>query len=525
MIMIRLGRRKLLRNSFCALLCSFVLLQGCATRKPKANTPQKVSTPVEIVPSMVQKSVVIPFKYTKEPEIRAVWLTTIYGLDWPRTHAQTPEAMKRQREELCHILDRLALSNFNTVFLQVRLRGDLLYTSDIEPMASVLTGRRNAHLDYDPLSFAIEECHKRGLTLHAWIVTLPIGTDKHVRNLAPKGVWARHRSWCIAHRGEWYLDPGLPEVRKYIASLSTDLVKRYDVDGIHFDYIRYPEHVASFRDHASYLKYGKGKDKNSWRQENISSLLKETAQSVRSVKPHVLISAATLGKFRTLPDYPKVGWTCRESVFQDPLRWHKEGSVDFIVPMMYYKDHLFDPFLFDWKKQIPSLPIVAGLGVYRVDDNSRWNPSTIAQQMELSNRQKMAGVCFYREENIRPRRKGVDQIIARHFSSPVRMYPFKNKALDVPPAPTNLRLKKINGKEVQISWKMAGTWQEKSIYNLFLRKKGTTSTAEEDVLLLPLIYDTKVILPAELLQDADFIRVEALNRVFNMGGVSQPLYL
>ncbi|WP_052102486.1 glycoside hydrolase family 10 protein [Porphyromonas gingivicanis] len=511
-----------------SLLCSLFLLQGCATRKSKESEPRRAtSAPLrEVVSPIAQKSVVIPFKYSKEPEIRGVWLTTIYGLDWPHAPATTRDAMRKQREELCQILDRLASANFNTVFFQVRLRGDLLYSSDIEPMASILTGKSGfTHLDYDPLAFAVEECHKRGLTLHAWIVTLPIGTDKHVKSLGNRGVWGRHRSWCISHKGEWYLDPGLPEVRQYIASLSKDLVKRYDVDGIHFDYIRYPEHASSFKDQASYLKYGKGKEKNVWRVENISSLLREVAQDIRSLKPHVLISAATLGKFRTLPDYPKVGWTCRESVFQDPIRWHKEGSIDFIVPMMYYKDHLFDPFLFDWKKQIPSLPIVAGLGVYRVDDNSRWHPTTIAQQIKLSTEQKMAGVCFYREENIRPRRKGVDQIIARHFASPVRMYPFKSRALETPPAPTNLLLTRLNEKKVQISWEIADQFKSATIYNLFLRKKSTTSSTEEDVLLVPLIYGNKVIVSSEMLQDADFLRVEALDRAFNIGGVSQPLYL
>ncbi|WP_148297463.1 hypothetical protein [Porphyromonas gingivicanis] len=168
---------------------------------------------------------------------------------------------------------------------------------------------------------------------------------------------------------------------------------------------------------------------------------------------------------------------------------------------------------------------MAGLGVYRVDDNSRWHPTTIAQQIKLSTEQKMAGVCFYREENIRPRRKGVDQIIARHFASPVRMYPFKSRALETPPAPTNLLLTRLNEKKVQISWEIADQFKSATIYNLFLRKKSTTSSTEEDVLLVPLIYGNKVIVSSEMLQDADFLRVEALDRAFNIGGVSQPLYL
>ena len=108
-------------------------------------------------------------------EIRATWLTTLGGMDWPRNKATNASSILKQQQELCAILDQLKEANFNTVMLQTRLRGDLIYPSQIETFPEALTGRTGRNPGYDPLAFAIEECHKRGMELHAWIVTIPAG--------------------------------------------------------------------------------------------------------------------------------------------------------------------------------------------------------------------------------------------------------------------------------------------------------------------------------------------------------------
>ena len=116
-------------------------------------------------------------------EIRATWITTLGGMDWPRNKATNAEGIHRQQQELCDILDQLKEANFNTVMLQTRLRGDLIYPSAIETFPEALTGRTGRNPGYDPLAFAIEECHKRGMELHAWIVTIPAGNNRQVRLL------------------------------------------------------------------------------------------------------------------------------------------------------------------------------------------------------------------------------------------------------------------------------------------------------------------------------------------------------
>ena len=151
-------------------------------------------------------------------EIRATWLTTLGGMDWPRQKATNADGIRRQQEELCQILDQLKEANFNTVMLQTRLRGDLIYPSGIETFPEALTGRTGRNPGYDPLAFAIEECHKRGMELHAWIVTIPAGNNRQVKLLGKHSIVRKNRKICKQHEGAWYLDPGHPETANYLPS-------------------------------------------------------------------------------------------------------------------------------------------------------------------------------------------------------------------------------------------------------------------------------------------------------------------
>ena len=123
--------------------------------------------------------------YAQSPkhEVRAAWITAVYGLDWPSTRATTPAGIRKQKAELIEILDKLKEANFNTVLFQTRTRGDVLYQSDIEPYNAILTGKVGGNPGYDPLAFAVEECHKRGMECHAWLVSIPLGGRNLVASL------------------------------------------------------------------------------------------------------------------------------------------------------------------------------------------------------------------------------------------------------------------------------------------------------------------------------------------------------
>ena len=143
-------------------------------------------------------------------EYRAVWLTVIENLDWPKSVACTPQDAENQKRELAAMLDTLQAMKVNTVLLQTRVRGDLIYPSAIEPFSHLFTGVVGQSPGYDPLAFAIEECHKRGMQLHAWIVTMPLGKDEHIALMGNKALPRRRRSLCSHYDGAWYMEPGNP---------------------------------------------------------------------------------------------------------------------------------------------------------------------------------------------------------------------------------------------------------------------------------------------------------------------------
>ena len=139
-------------------------------------------------------------------EYRAVWLTTIENLDWPHTKVKSPADVEVQKNEMVVLLDSLQAMHINTLLLQVRVRGDVIYPSAIEPFSHVLTGVPGKNPGYDPLAFAIEECHKRGIQLHAWLVTLPLGKVEHVRRLGKNSLPNKNRSLCTRYKGSWYME-------------------------------------------------------------------------------------------------------------------------------------------------------------------------------------------------------------------------------------------------------------------------------------------------------------------------------
>ena len=171
-------------------------------------------------------------------EVRAVWVTTIGGLDWPRSYAQSTHSIEKQKTELRDMLDRLKLANINTILLQTRVRATTIYPSDIEPWDGCMSGFPGKSPGYDPLAFAIEECHRRGMELHAWVVCIPIGKWN---NYGCRELRKRRPDLVKRIGDEGFVDPEKKASADYIAQICEEITRKYDIDGIHLDYIRYPE--------------------------------------------------------------------------------------------------------------------------------------------------------------------------------------------------------------------------------------------------------------------------------------------
>ena len=367
---------------------------------------------------------ILPVKSQPKHEIRATWLTTLGGMDWPRQKATNAEGIRKQQQELCDILDRLKEAHFNTVLFQTRLRGDLIYPSSIETFPEALTGRTGRNPGYDPLAFAIEECHKRGMELHAWIVTIPVGNTRQVRLLGKHSVVSKNRKICKQFKGSWYLDPGHPETADYLSRIVREIATNYDVDGIHFDYIRYPEQGTRFPDNDTYRKYGKKKNKVQWRRENITSLVRRLYTDIKSIKPWIKVSSSPVGKFASTSRYSSKGWDAYHAVHQDAQGWLKEGIHDALFPMMYFQGNDFYPFVLDWKENDNGRWVVPGLGIYFLSPKEKdWPLEEIARQINFTREEGLGGQAYFRNRFLLDNVKGIYDEVKNGFYTTSALLP------------------------------------------------------------------------------------------------------
>lgn len=387
-------------------------------------------------------------------EIRAVWLTTNYGLDWPKRSASTPAAVEKQKRELCRMLDIIKDMNLNTVFFQARLRSDVLYDSKYEPYNSVITGTRGKTPLYDPLAFAIEECHKRGLQCHAWVVCMNVGKAEVVKKQGAASLPSKFPDMCILYKGEWYLNPGVPQTRDYLVGIVREIVENYGVDGIHLDYIRYPDRAADFPDRAFYNKYATaGEALSAWRINNVNRIVYGIYDAVKGYDPHIQVSSAVLGKRNRLPNFSSFGWSGIEAAYQDAAAWMKNGKHDFVAPMLYYSDRSFYPFLKDWVANSNGCPIVAGLGAYRLlGSEGDWSLSDFMPQIYLGRHFGASGTAFYRMQQLVENTKSLSmQLQCETYCTPALFPAMKNSVGKLLTAPRSLQIS-CDGDMQTVSW-------------------------------------------------------------------------
>lgn len=333
-------------------------------------------------------------------EVRAVWLTTIGGIDWPHSYAQSERSAEKQKEELRAILDRLQKANINTVLLQTRIRATTIYPSQYEPWDGCLSGFPGKSPGYDALQFAIDECHKRGMEVHAWVVTIPVGKwnsygCRQLRKRFPRLIKRIDQ--------DGYMDPEAPQTGSYLADMCREIVQRYDVDGIHLDYIRYPET----------WKFRIGKDQA---RGNITRIVEKIHQAVKQEKPWVKMSCSPIGKFDDLSRYWSHGWNAYTKVAQDAQAWLKDGLMDELFPMMYFRGDQFFPFAIDWKEHSYGKIIVPGLGIYFLDPKEgKWNINDITSEL-YHLRNIGEGHAFFRNKFLLDNHQGVYDFVTAHFN-------------------------------------------------------------------------------------------------------------
>lgn len=280
------------------------------------------------------------FSQTPKREFRAVWVSSVWNLDWPKTKGVG--AMSTQQTELRNMLDELKAAGFNAVLLQVRPTCDALYASTYEPWSYWLTGSEGTAPNpyWDPLEFAINEAHKRGMELHAWINPYRLIASSTYNGVSSKHPLKKYPSWVLTVGSVKILNPGLTEVINYVTMIVADIVSRYDVDGIAFDdyFYPYPPNDISTEDQATFNAYPRGfSNIGDWRRNNVNMLIASVYNKIQELKPYVKFGVSPAGIWKNNNPPGITGLQAYYEIYCDAIAWINAKTVDYISPQLYWK--------------------------------------------------------------------------------------------------------------------------------------------------------------------------------------------
>lgn len=293
-------------------------------------------------PNYVTSKVIPP---TVQREFRGAWVATVGNIDWPSKAGLTTA---EQQNELIALLEKAVALRLNAIVLQVRPGCDALYASKLEPWSEYLTGTmgRAPEPYYDPLAFAVAEAHRRGLELHAWFNPFRARHNSAKSPVASSHI-SRSRPELVRKYGSlFWLDPGEPLVHEHSLRVILDVVRRYDVDGIHLDDYFYPyrekdaaKKPVDFPDDASWRKYQKAGGKltrDDWRRDNVNRFVQRLYSSVKAEKSWVKVGISPFGIWK--PGVPPGirGMDSTQEIYADSLKWFRAGWVDYFSPQLYW---------------------------------------------------------------------------------------------------------------------------------------------------------------------------------------------
>jgi len=365
---------------------AFALIAACSDAKDVTGPP--VVAPDTNPPSL-------------QREMRGLWVATVANIDWPSRSGLSAD---QQRAELLNILDRAAAAGFNAIIFHVRPSSDAVYRSSIEPWGAMLSGTQGVDPGYDPLAFAVQEAHTRGLELHAWINPFRAGNTADSTRLAATHPFRTRRDLVRVYGNQLWLDPGEPAVHDHVMRVIADIVQRYDIDGIHADdyFYPYPQTDAAnrtipFPDDATFARSGGGVPLADWRRANVDRFVERMYREAHALKPTLKVGISPFGIWRPGSPTGVVGLDAYASLYADSRKWLRNGWVDYLAPQLYWAisaPQQSFPALLDWwlGENTQGRHVWPGLAAYRVADgtSSAFGGSEIPTQVSLT-RQRAGG--------------------------------------------------------------------------------------------------------------------------------------
>ncbi len=401
-------------------------------------------------------------------EFRAVWVATFHNIDWP---SKKGLSSMTQKQEFINLVDRQRRNGMNALMVQVRPSGDAFYPSRYAPWSEYLGGKQGQPPTpfYDPLAFMIESCHARQMEFHAWMN--PFRAVSHVRfsSVADRNIINLHPEWLFQYGNRKYLNPGIPQVRKYLVRVVMEVVKRYDVDGIHFDdyFYPYPKNGERIPDYQTYARYGQGfKDIAAWRRNNIDIFIKELSDSIRVAKPHVKFGISPVGIWRNKSDdrrgsNSRYYMTSYDMLHADVRRWLEQGWLDYVAPQLYWNiQHPradYAQLLPWWARNSFGRHVYIGQALFRLKnpDSNVWrDPRELPTQLQLNlSHPEVKGSIFYSENSFRTNPLGFQDLLQKQRYRYPALIPSMSWKDSIPPlAPQGLAVSEDPGGYARLNW-------------------------------------------------------------------------
>ncbi len=470
--------------------CAIVALAGC-TGGSSATAPAPQPTPVDSGPPAIQR------------EMRGLWIATVANIDWP---SRTTLTADQQKAELVDIMDRAATSGFNAVVFHVRPAADAVYASAIEPWGAMLTGTQGKDPGYDPLAFAVTEAHARGLEIHAWINPFRGGNSRDTLKLASTHLFTTRRDLLRVYGSQLWLDPGEPAIHDHVMRVVSDIVQRYDIDGVHADDYFYPYQendsagkLIDFPDSASYARSGSTLSRADWRRANVDRFVERMYREVHAIKPTIKVGLSPFGIWRPGNPASVAGLDAYATLYADSRKWLQQGWVDYLAPQLYWAiaaPQQSYPALLDWwiAQNTMNRHVWPGLAAYRVSDgtSSAFTTSEIPNQIGATRvRPAAAGHILYNTNStLRKSGGAVAASLAALYAN--RALVPASSWLDATPPPTPAV--SVSGRTVQMTpgagelprwwvvrFRSTGTWSTRVLFGTL--RSFTLDLAADRVLL------------------------------------------
>ncbi len=405
----------------------------------------------------------LPPKY----EFRAVWIATFHNIDWPSERGLSVEA---QQQEFRDLLDRQQKNRMNAVVVQVRPCGDALYESPFEPWSEYLMGKQGQAPEpfYDPLAFMIEEAHARNMEFHAWINPFRAISHYKFSDVVPDHLSTQKPDWFFQYGNSTYFNPGVPEVRDYVAGVVSDIARRYDIDGIHFDDYFYPYPVKGkpINDLKTFYQFKDDySDLFAWRRQNIDNFVKQVSDSLLSIDKGIKLGISPSAVWRNRYQDPrgsKTGATLTtyDVLHADVRKWIEQGWVDYMAPQCYfasdYSEAPYEQLLDWWADNSFGKHIYIGQAMYKVKEGkyASWrDPRQIPNQLLLNRKyDQIRGSIFYSASSFQENPLGIEEKLQYDlFRKPALIPPMSWKDT-IPPLKPRFIFGTYTTDKVRLEW-------------------------------------------------------------------------